>query len=395
MNPVNLPQSEAQRFRKDARVKSSPGDTSGASGPREPSLTVVIVNYDSWPDVERLVGSLAAEPEVAAGTCEVVVVDNASPEAPPAGLRWPGGFRLLARRENDGFAAGVNAGWRVARSRWLLVLNPDVKLARGWLAPIVARVARFEDEPGLAPGVVGFGLRNPDGSRQPSVGAFPSLARTAWEQLIPRSRRKYQPGWRTRPGPVDWVTGACVLLSGRMLEALGGMDDDFFLYYEEVALCRSARDRGWSVVYDPGVEVLHLHPLQNRAISPRMRVITRHSKLLYFRKHLPRLQFLTLSAVISLEATVRGFGSMVQGRAEAARAWRTIGELARAFRAGIEPRGRAVLTLADSVTASASPARPGPHAGRRPASPIAPAGKRRGASGAAPLQRRKDGPACR
>ena len=74
-----------------------------------------------------------------------------------------------------------------------------------------------------------------------------------------------------------------------MLDELGGMDEDFFLYYEEVALCRSARRRGWRVEYDPTVEVVHLRPLQNRPVSPKMRVITRHSKLLYFRKHLPAL----------------------------------------------------------------------------------------------------------
>jgi N-acetylglucosaminyl-diphospho-decaprenol L-rhamnosyltransferase len=227
------------------------------------------------------------------------------------------------------------------------------------------------------------------------VGAFPSLARTAWEQLIPRSRRKYQPAWRTCPGPVDWVTGACALLNVRMLEEVGGMDDDFFLYHEEVALCRSARMLGWTVAYDPAVEVVHLHPLQNRAISPRMRAITRHSKLLYFRKHLPRLQFLSLSVVISLEAMVRGLISRVQGRAEDERAWRTIGELARAFRAGREPRGRDVLTLADSIAVPSPSAKPGAPGGNRAASPIAPAGKRRGASERALLKPRKDGPACR
>ena len=73
-----------------------------------------------------------------------------------------------------------------------------------------------------APGIVGFGLRNPDGTRQPSVGAFPSLARTVWEQLIPRSRRKYQAGWRTRPGPVDWVTGACMLVNTAILRRARG-----------------------------------------------------------------------------------------------------------------------------------------------------------------------------
>ena len=104
-----------------------------------------------------------------------------------------------------------------------------------------------------------------------------------------------------------------------MLEELGGMDDDFFLYYEEVALCRSARTRGWSVEYDPGVSVVHLRPLQNRPISPKMRVITRHSKLLYFRKHLPPWQFAALKSIVRVEARIRAAWCRVRLRAEEAR----------------------------------------------------------------------------
>jgi GT2 family glycosyltransferase len=256
-------------------------------------------------------------------------------------------------------------------------------------------VARFEEAPDQAPGIVGFGLANPDGTRQPSVGAFPTLARSLWEQLIPRSRRKYQPGWRIRASAVDWVTGACMLVSGRLLGAVGGMDDDFFLYYEEVALCRSARNLGWTIQYDPTVEVVHLHPLQNRAVSPKMRVITRHSKLLYFRKHLPRWEFLTLARAIGWEAAVRGLWARVQGRTEDGRAWRTIDEVARAFRAGVEPRGRDVLTLAESVVSAIPSTVRGAHESSPDPHAIAPAGKRRGAHGTALLQPRKDGPACR
>ena len=204
------------------------------------------------------------------------------------------------------------------------------------------------------PGIVGFGLRNPDGSPQGSVGAFPSLSRSIWEQFLPRSRRKYQPGWRIRPGAVDWVTGACMLVNPELFDEIGGMDEDFFLYHEEVALSRVARARGWRVEYDPSVTVVHRHPLQNRTISPKMRIITRHSKLLYFRKHLPYWQFWSLTAIVAAEAAIRWRWALVQGRQGESRAWRTIAGLARQFRREIPVRGRDVLTMAESATAPES-----------------------------------------
>jgi GT2 family glycosyltransferase len=357
-------------------------------------LTVIIVNYQSWPDVVRLVAALAVTTEVIEGICEVVVVDNAStgpiPDALAGPCRWPG-VRLVTRSDNGGFAVGVNAGRRASRSSWFLVLNPDVEVPEAQLSRIISRVMRFVSDPEAAPGIVGFALRNPDGTRQPSVGAFPNLARTVWEQLIPRSRRKYQAGWRIKSGPVAWVTGACMLVDAGLLDALGGMDEEFFLYYEEVALCRSAHGLGRRVEFDAGVEVVHRHPLQNRAVSPKMRVITRHSKLLYFRKHLPRWQFLGLSWIVSAEAKIRGVGAMVQGRTESVRAWKAIGKVARAFRAGTEPKGRDVLALAEAAAAPVA-ARLKPGWWSVPFT-IRSARKRRGTRRSVLLAPRKDGPA--
>jgi N-acetylglucosaminyl-diphospho-decaprenol L-rhamnosyltransferase len=315
---------------------------------------MVIVNHESWPEVLRLTETLSVEPEFLTGECQIVVVDNASRGPVPSAFLAPGpGLRVLQRPFNDGFAAGVNAGWRASQSPWLLILNPDVEVGGGFLGQVLARLDLHQANPDGPPGIVGFGLRNPDGSPQGSVGVYPSLARTIREQFIPRPRRKYQAGWRIRSGPVDWVTGACMLVNSAMTARLNGMDADFFLYYEEVAFSRSARKLGWRVEYDPSVTVIHRHPLQNRAISPKMRVITRHSKLLYFLKHLPRWQFLSLSAIVVTESAVRGFGSKLLGRSEQARAWRTIGEIARRLRTKGQPRGREVLALADSIAVPA------------------------------------------
>jgi GT2 family glycosyltransferase len=313
-------------------------------------LTIIIVNYETWSEVLRLTSSLTAEPEFLSGRCQIVVVDNASHGGVPEALAsHRSGLRVVAQPDNSGFAAGVNAGWRVARSPWLLLLNPDVEVARGFLSRLCTQLDQFAAKPDAPPGIVGFGLVNPDGSPQGSVGAFPSLARTVWEQFIPRSRRKYQAGWRIRSGRVDWVTGACMLVNAEMMAALGGMDEDFFLYYEEVAFSRAALRLGWRVEYDASLAVVHRHPLQNRTISPKMRVITRHSKLLYFLKHLPRWQFLGLCGIVRIEASVQGFWSRARRRESELRAWETIGNIAFWLRAGHLVRGREVLALAESA----------------------------------------------
>jgi hypothetical protein len=134
-----------------------------------------------------------------------------------------------------------------------------------------------------------------------------------------------------------------------MIAELGGMDEDFFLYHEEVAFSREAQNHGWRVEYDPSVTVIHRHPLQNRPISPMMRVITRHSKLLYFLKHLPRWQFESLAAIVWAEALIKGLWSKLLRSREDARAWGTIAAITRGLRTGRGPRGTEVLALAQAV----------------------------------------------
>jgi GT2 family glycosyltransferase len=329
----------------------------GSQGAR-PVVSVVVVNYNAWNDAARLALGLAGTPDVAAGRCEVIVVDNASEDAPPAELlESRAGVDLVLRAENDGFAAGVNAGWRAARGRWLLVLNPDIVADPDVLSRILLRIRHFESRPEGPPAIVGFHLRNEDGSPQPSVGHEPNLVRSLRGLFLPRPRRKYQSGSAVRAGAVPWVTGACLLIEAGLLQRLAGMDEDFFLYYEEVALCRSARLLGRSVEYDPSVEVTHLRPLQNRKVSPKLRVITRHSKLLYYRKHRPQHEFTSLARIVGVEARVRGLWSWLGGRDEQAAAWGTIGRMARSMRRGATIRGREVLVMAERGSTIAPPHR--------------------------------------
>jgi GT2 family glycosyltransferase len=316
------------------------------------AVSVVIVNYESWADVASLVKTLAESVEVRDGRWEVIVVDNASRGDVPPALQSPSdGVRVIFNSRNVGFAAGVNLGSASARGAWILLLNPDVAIDVEFPGQVRSRIAHYEARPSGRPGIVGFALRNEDGSAQPSVGVEPSLIRSLRGQLIPRARRKYRAASPTIAGEVPWVTGACVLIDAEAFRHGNGMDEDFFLYYEEVALCRTLRSAGRSVEFDPAVTVTHLRPLQNRRVSPRLRVITRHSKLVYFSKHRPTLEFALLRRVVLVEAAARRLWARACGDEPQRRCWELVGRIAKRLGNGQKVAGREVMEWTEILDA--------------------------------------------
>src|SRR5579872_3827996 len=155
--------------------------------PATPRLSVVVVNYGGWRETARLVRQLRAAPALRRGAAEVVVVDNHSPAHPVVSrLRRLGGVSLRRWRRNRGFARAVNEGGRLSRGDWLLLLNPDVTLDSAFLDKALDRAERLATTDPRA-GIVGFGLRDPDGRRQLSTGPFPTLASTLARLVLPRS----------------------------------------------------------------------------------------------------------------------------------------------------------------------------------------------------------------
>jgi GT2 family glycosyltransferase len=323
-----------------------------------PRLSIVIVNFNSWSDVARLVETLGQSPEVQAGECELIIVDNASESDPPARLDATQGWLTLIREpRNRGFAAGVNRGWSRAQGEWLLLLNPDVVTNPDLPGQVLQRIAAYKARPEGVPGIVGFGIRNADRSVQPSVGAEPGLGRVLCEAFLPRKRRKYQNARKIRAGEVPWVTGACALVDPRVLQALGGMDEQFFLYYEEVALAKATRRLGRRVEFDPAIQVTHLRPLQNRQVPSWLRVITRHSMLLYFHKFRPRWEFFGLTLLVGLEARCRFAWAWLRQERSDQRAWQTVLAVAQRMFRGVIPDGLQMYDLARAISQPDSTAR--------------------------------------
>lgn len=308
-----------------------------------PLLSVIIVNYCRWQETADLIEQLTATDAYFRDCIEIIVVDNASPPHPlEEQIRNHKAVSYQRLPANRGFSAGVNAGFARSHGDWILVLNPDLIVCPGFIDLTCAAAIELEDEPieNQPVGVVGFQLRNRDGSRQFSTGLFPDLARMVLGLMRSRSLRKYELVETSDRRPVAWVTGSCLLVRRRCLQQLRGFDEEFFLYYEDVDLCRRARESGWAVCYEPAVQAVHLDPLQNRPLTAPLRAITRHASLTYFRKHLPQWQFRVLAWLIGAEARILELAARCSGNANEATIARQIRGMCHDLLQGLSRRAR-------------------------------------------------------
>jgi GT2 family glycosyltransferase len=314
-----------------------------ATGPaiETPQLSVVIVNFCQWKNTARLTRQLRRCEAVRRGAAEVVIVDNHSPTSALAKkLGKLSGVSVVRNGDNHGFARAVNRGSGLSRGEWVLLLNPDVTVPDGFLDEVLDAAQRW---PAIDPraGVVGFQLRHRDGTRQASAGPFPTLLSTVSGLLLPRGRRKCRHQALSGRASVPWVTGGCLLVRRDCFTRVGGLDERFFLYYEDVDFCRRARRAGWSVWYDPALRVTHHFPLHARSVPAPLRLVTRHALLTYSRKHWPGWQSRVLAGLVWAEA----------GGREALARWRKDAPAATCFRelrhlVGDVVRGRAAAAAA-------------------------------------------------
>ena len=216
------------------------------------SAVVVVLNGLPW--LGRCLESVEG--------CERIVVDHGSTDGSLELVRERFPDVRVVEQENRGMGAGNNAGMRVASGRWFLLLNSDAWLA----AEAVERLVEFgKAQPRAA--VIGPRLRNPDGTLQRSVRAFPTPWRLATEyffirKLAPRSNLLnplYQGAFEHNAvSPVDWVSGACLFVRREATEEVGFFDEDFFLFSEETDWCYRFRTAGWQVLFFPGAECTHV-----------------------------------------------------------------------------------------------------------------------------------------
>jgi N-acetylglucosaminyl-diphospho-decaprenol L-rhamnosyltransferase len=243
-----------------------------------PDVSVVVVTWNALPWLEQCLESVSGR--------EVVVVDHGSTDGTVAFVRERFPDVRVIEQENKGMGGGNNAGMRAADGRYFFLLNSDAWVVDDGLR----RLIDFADaHPEAA--VVGPKLLNTDGTLQRSVRGEPTLWRLATEYLF---IRKLAPGSkRLNPlyrgdfdhdtvAEVDWLFGPALLVRREAADAVGLFDEDFFMFSEEVDWMTRFRRAGWSVMFFPDAEVVHVGGASH---GGRMYVENLRGHLRWFAKH--------------------------------------------------------------------------------------------------------------
>lgn len=252
-------------------------------------LSAVVVTYNSRDHVAACLRSLA---QARGGlSMETVVVDNASADGTVQAVR--SGFpsaRVIETGDNLGYARAVNRGIRESSGEFVLVLNPDCVLAPDALAALHEWMRAHPRSAIAAPRIL-----NPDGTVEYSARSFPShltflfnrysLATRLWPGN-PWSRRYLLSDWdHASDRAVDWVPGACMFVRRAAIEQVGGMDEFYFMFNEDVDWCHAMKNAGWSVDFVAAARVVHAIGASKGRVAARV-ILERHRGMIhYFRKY--------------------------------------------------------------------------------------------------------------
>ena len=260
-----------------------------------PPVSIILLNYNTR---DLTLASLARlAPAASRQGWQLIVVDNASTDGSADGVAaaFPT-VTLLRLTENRGYAAGNNRGMEVATGKAVILLNSDVLVG---VAELQALADYLDANSEVA--AVSAGLRTANDEAQAfAFGGDPSplyLLRRGVGRLL---HLPPQHNWAVaEPLAVDWVSGACLCVRRKVIEQIGGLDEIFFLYFEDVDWCKRMREAGWQVVYNPLVQVVHL----GGQSQPTRREANRYysqSLRYFYRKQYGRLWAAAISGALAV-----------------------------------------------------------------------------------------------
>lgn len=243
---------------------------SPAASPLEPVLVVCVV-FNPGPELEAFSTSLGAATD---RPVDLVIVNNGEPSELASDVARAHGGVVLDGGGNVGYGAAANAGLRRSGSTWAVVANPDLVWSPGSLDALVAAGESHPEAGSLGPT-----LLNTDGTVYPSARAIPSLRQGIGHAVLGRVWRgnpwsarykRAQEDTSLAARPAGWLSGACLLLRRDALDEVGGFDERYFMFFEDLDLGERLRDAGWVNLYVPDVRVTHVQGVSWKAKPERM-----------------------------------------------------------------------------------------------------------------------------
>ena len=286
--------------------------------PLRSELRVVVVTYSPGVALDLFLDTLAL---ASVRHPVVVLADNGSTDGAVERAAQRPGVQVLRTGGNLGYGGAANLG-AAGDEPWLLVANPDIQWAPESIDTLLAAAERWPEA-----GAYGPAILTPGGALYPSARAFPSVARGIghalfgwWWPTNPWTRAYRGESGPPREGPTGWLSGSCLLLRRPAFEAVGGFDPAYFMYFEDLDLCRRLARAGWPSVYVPDAVVTHTGGHATSRKRRTMQLAHHRSAYRYLAADHPGLRGLPLRLLLGLGLAGRYLLSLVVPRmAEGAR----------------------------------------------------------------------------
>jgi GT2 family glycosyltransferase len=277
-------------------------------------VSIIILNYNTADLTLQAIASVIDQPDT-----EIIVVDNASTDRSVQALKKLGNqITLIQNPKNIGFAAGNNSGISKAKGEFILLLNSDTQVNPGAITALIQFMERHDKVGIVTPKVVladgGLDWASHRGAPTPinSLAYFAGL-----EKLWPTTKLfgQYHQGWKdlSKPHQVDVVSMAALLMRREVVATVGLLDEQFFMYAEDIDYCVRAKNKGWQVYYFPGATVIHYKGASGtrsdkKAVRSQTRAYFYQTMKLYFAKHFnhyPKVIFRLVNMGIDIVQFVR------------------------------------------------------------------------------------------
>ena len=271
-------------------------------------LSCIIVNYQQSESLKGCLNSIYQT--IQEIDFEVIIIDNSQEDLGLQSLKenYPK-VQIVYNPTNVGFSKANNQAAKIARGKFLFILNPDTILKEQAINSMFKHIRS-----NLEIGVLGPKVLNPDGSLQYSCRRYPTLwtglfnRYSIFSRLFPQNRftRRYLmlDFEHNETSPVDWLSGCCLMIPKSVFEEVNGFDENYFLFNEDIDLCRMLNQSGKKVIYFPEAKVIHKVSTSNSKTTSRV-IIQRHLGMMYyFKKH--HSKNLLIRGIVNFFISTRG-----------------------------------------------------------------------------------------